>query len=363
MQRKNILFIVPRFGTVNRGVESFSQELITRLDKSKFNITVLSAEHEIEIEHVNFIKTSTLKRECFKWIDQSKLVRKILRQVDLGSGSDLEALILCIAAAKCLKKQTFDIVIPLGGTWTYRFSKYCFKKAKIISIGQAGPVKRDLKLSDVFVALTPFDEHRAQKILPSISTTIIPNGVDLNKFKPGTHKSESDIKTILCVAALSQDKRHDLLFDAVMLLPQNIRVLCIGDGPHKSVMEQHPLVLAGRVEFRAVNYKDMPEIYHQAEIFSLASPEEAFGIVFLEAIASGLPVVAHYGARQAYVIGDNGKFVNCFDTVNYAKCLIEEVNYLRNNSTSSLNDFDKFYWHNIKTKYEALFLKSIETLN
>lgn len=355
MQRKNILFIVPRFGTVNRGVESFSQELITRLDKSKFNITVLSAQHEIEIESVNFIKTDTLKRESFKWIDQSTLVQKILRQADLGSGSDIEALILCINAAKYLKKQTFDIVIPLGGTWTYRFSKYYFKKAKIVSIGQAGPVRRDLKLSNFFVALTPFDEKRAQEILPSISTVVIPNGVDLNKFKPGTHKSEADIKTILCVAALSQDKRHDLLFDAVMLLPKNIRVLCIGDGPHKSVLEQHQLVFAGRVEFRAVNYKDMPEIYHQADIFSLASPEEAFGIVFLEAIASGLPVVAHNGSRQQFVVGQNGILTNCYSANTYAESLISILERKLDKKSVELLDFDKFNWERVSRSYESLF--------
>lgn len=358
MQRKKILFIVPRFGSVNRGVESFSFELISRMDTSLFDITVLSAPHEIELQNVEFIKTGIPLRESFKWIDRSHLIRKIARQIDLGSGADLESLFLSLKSIRLLRKRNFDVVLPLGGSWTYRLAKYVFSSATIISIGQAGPVKKDLKMSDLFVALTPFDEQKAKELLPSTKTVLIPNGIDIEKFKRISNVRKDSSKIILCVAALSPDKRHDLLFNAVMLLPAYIKVLCIGSGPHLETLEQHPLVKGGRVEFRSVAYNDMPDIYHQADIFSLASPEEAFGIVFLEAIASGLPVVAHNGPRQKYVIGENGALANCHDAMEYSRCLMSQINKFNDTKQNPI-DFDKFNWNSIKNRYEMLFQKNL----
>lgn len=358
MQRKRILFIVPRFGTINRGVESFALELISRLDKKNFDITVLSNPHEIEMKDVRFIKIKTLKRECFKWLDQAWPLTRIARKVYLGSGSDFEAAILYIKSKSRLKNEAFEIVMPFGGTWTYRLAKHFMPQAHIISVGHAGPVKKDLQLSDYFVALTPFDEDRAKYMLPSIPTTLIPNGIDLNKFKPASETKKSEFKVILCVAALTKDKRHDLLFDAVMLLPRNVNVLCVGSGSHYLELTKHPLYQAGRVEFRSVSYEEMPNVYHEADIFSLASPDEAFGIVFLEAIASGLRVVAHNGPRQQFVVGkDRGSLANCYNASNYAECLMNEITSsacLPNKPPSLIKRFD---WQTITTLYENLFHK------
>ena len=352
--KKKILFIIPRFGSINRGVESFSLELISRLNKSLFEITVLSAPHETDIQNVEFIKTKIPLREKMKWLDQSSLLRKIGRRFSVGSGADIESLSIFFKSKSLLKNRKFDIIIPLGGSWTYRLAKQRLQSGSIISIGQAGPVKKDLLMSDLFVALTPFDENLALTLAPQIKTALIPNGVDVKKFKPSNHSVSKDTRTILCVAALSQDKRHDLLFDAVMHLPDNVTVLCIGSGSHKKSLLNHPLVTKGRVKFMSIDYKDMPSVYHQADIFSLASPEETFGIVFLEAIASGLPVIAHDAPRQRYVIGDNGKLVDCFDAKSYAACLKDQLHIA--DQKSNPKDFNKFHWESITKKYQELFL-------
>ena len=64
-----VLLICPRFGTVNRGVESFAKEFVSRLDKNQFDLTVLSGNHHEIVEHVSFVKKKCIFREKLKFID------------------------------------------------------------------------------------------------------------------------------------------------------------------------------------------------------------------------------------------------------------------------------------------------------
>ena len=76
MKEKKIklLLIVPRFGTVNRGVESFAKELVSRLDKNQFDLTVLSGNHDEIVENVSLVKKKCIFREQLKFIDRFYLV-------------------------------------------------------------------------------------------------------------------------------------------------------------------------------------------------------------------------------------------------------------------------------------------------
>lgn len=354
-----MLVIVPRYGTINRGVETFAKELISRLDLRKYEITVLSRWHTENLEGIHFVSSPTILRETLSIIDRYPKIMRFLRWIGLGSSSDIEALTLCWNARNEFKGESFDIVLPMGGTWTYRFARFRFPKSIIVSIGQAGPVKRDLQYSDYFVALTPFDETQANLINPKIKTTVIPNGVDFQRFSPNTKSSvdvvinANKIKTILIAAAFVEDKRHDLLFNAVSLLSENVHVICVGDGPNRDVLEKHPLALAGRVSFKHVSYKDMPDIYRGADIFSLPSPNEAFGIVFIEAMAAGLPVVAYNGPRQEYVVGLGGVLCNVFDAKIYASALEKSFDLQRNPLLNS--HMSKFDWNEVAQRYNKMF--------
>lgn len=352
-----ILFIVPRFATVNRGVETFAFELISRLDSSQFAITVLSGPHATIVPGIAFATAPLLVRERLAWLDRMPRLVRCLRPLGVGGASDLETLSLLRNYQKNLPDDTFDVVVPLGGTWTYRFARKVFPNAHIVSIGQAGPVLQDLRRSDVFVALTPHDEARAQQMRPGMRVCVIPNGVDTDRFSPSASSAplaRTSGRTILCAAALVPDKRHDLLFDAVMHLPENVTVRCVGAGPHRAVLERHPLVRAGRVEFRQYSFAEMPEVYRNADVFSLASPDEAFGIVFVEAMASGLPVVAHNGPRQQFVVGDGGVLLNVNHPVAYAGALKSVLGDAP--SSTARKQASNFDWREVGAAYTKLFI-------
>ena len=98
-----ILIIVPRFGTIHRGLETYVKELISNINKSKFDITILSAEHVETFESVNFQKYNIQNREKFDWIFKYRLIRKLLSYFNIYGSSDFEALSLMYKSKDFLK--------------------------------------------------------------------------------------------------------------------------------------------------------------------------------------------------------------------------------------------------------------------
>lgn len=131
---------------------------------------------------------------------------------------------------------------------------------------------------------------------------IIPSGVDLNKFKPGLppaiKKSPSE-KTILFVGRLDRRKGIEVLIQSMPLILNNFpnaRLIIVGSGPMNIRAKKmvYKLGLQNKIIFSgAVNFDDLPQYYCSADVFcSPAYGGETLGIVLLEAMACGVPVVA-----------------------------------------------------------------------
>lgn len=344
--------IVPRYGTVHRGVEVFARELARSLDRQRFQLTILSGLHGLGEEGIEAIEMPLLAREHITtWA--GPLLRYLPRRLNLGP-AELETLTLMLHSRNFLQSRTFEVILPFGGTWSYRFAHHHRHGARIISIGHGGPVRTDLELSDFFVALTPTDEAQALKMRPEIATRVIPNGVNTERFRPANVRPlRKTNQTILCVAALFPDKRHDLLFNAAMLLDTSVRIVCAGQGPYKTTLMQHPLYKQGRVDFVEKEHDEMPALYQAADAFSLASPGEAFGLVFLEALACGLPVVAHDAQRQRYVVGETGFFCDVLDPNAYARALNQAL--VAPTDPKRIRHAEQFSWGAMAAQYQELF--------
>ncbi len=110
--------------------------------------------------------------------------------------------------------------------------------------------------------------------------------------------------TILCVCRLYRRKRVNLLLEAAARLRKRIpemEVRVVGDGPEREEFQQvwRALRLQDRVRFLGdLSQAQLAAEYNGADLFCLPSVQEGFGIVFLEAMAAGKPIVA---ARAAAV--------------------------------------------------------------
>lgn len=349
-----VLMIVPRFESTGRGVEVFARYLATALNKQIFEVSILSGTHSSVIPNVDCVQFPIMSREALVNSFLNRFL-KLLPARFLCKPVDLESLSLVWRARHYLKDQSFDIIFPFGGTWTYRFANWYKKRAKIISVGHAGPVEADLATADFFVALTPTDQERAKQLNSAISTQVIPNGVDLHAFFPAIQiKENKNRQSILCVGAFSEDKHQDLLLDALAFLDPKIECILAGKGPTKKTLEGHPQVKTGRVHFIELPHAEMPDLYRQVDVFTLPAPNEAFGLVFLEALASGLPVVANDGPRQRFVIGDEGIFCDVRDPKLYARALQAALTQSRQELGSK--QVSKFSWQDIIGQYEKLLV-------
>ncbi|WP_374166358.1 glycosyltransferase family 4 protein [Arcticibacter sp. MXS-1] len=324
--------------------------MISRLDKSKFELFLLSDLKEGECRNFRSLNSKLIRREQVEFIDRlPKFVRRAFNYLNVGGSADIEAYTLYCFCKNKYKRLSFDIAVPLGGYWTYKLARQLSEK--VVSIGASGPVKSWLAQSDYFVALTSVDLLKSKAMFGSLPSKIIPNGVDSDKFRI-VQKSER--RKVLCVAALVEDKRHRHLLDAISLLPESVELLCIGAGPLEQELIKHPLARAGRVTFKSVPYEEIPAVYEDADVFTLASLNEAFGIVFIEAMSAGLPVVAHDGPRQRDVIGEVGIFCDTSDAKVYAEALRFALS--RPKSEEVRNSIDKRYsWESVVTEYTKLF--------
>ena len=147
--------------------------------------------------------------------------------------------------------------------------------------------------------------------------SVIYNGVDTRLFKEDSkpRPRASDTTILGCVARLSHEKRHCTLIDAIRELADrgnSVFLYLVGDGPLRRELESQVLRLdlSAHVCFLG-NRNDVPQLLPRFDVFVLPSSFEGMPLTVLEAMASGLPVIAtNVGALSEMVEeGINGYLV------------------------------------------------------
>lgn len=139
---------------------------------------------------------------------------------------------------------------------------------------------------------------------------LIPNGVDCNRFSTGPARRNefsfpSDRLIVLMVSALIPSKRVAIGIEAVSQIPE-AHLVVAGNGPLREVIDAEAAQkLPGRFTRLSVAPERMPDLYRSADVFLHLSKDESFGNVYVEAMACGLPVVAHDSPRSRWIMGDD----------------------------------------------------------
>lgn len=146
--------------------------------------------------------------------------------------------------------------------------------------------------------------------------TVIPNGIKLERFLDGTSKSiEKNGPIILCVGRISEDKGIDCLIRAAQSVVESFpqaRFLIVGEdygylGKLRALVNnlniKKSVIFTGRL-----TDNQLVDVYRSADVFVLPSELEAFGIVVIEAMASGVPVIVSNcgGMKDIVKDGTNG---------------------------------------------------------
>lgn len=193
----------------------------------------------------------------------------------------------------------------------------------------------------------------------------VPNGVDLNNFKSLPVKSNDPIR-LLFVGRLSKQKNIPLLIRSFKIVTQKtnrkIELNIVGDGEEKSKIIN--LIKAENLE-KKVNLhgelrgEKLYEIYSNSDIFILTSDYESFGMVLIEAMASGLPIIASNIPALRNVVENNktGLLVKP-EPEDFAKAfekLINNPQLKEKLIKNGLKEVKKYNWDEITKKFEDIY--------
>jgi glycosyltransferase involved in cell wall biosynthesis len=157
---------------------------------------------------------------------------------------------------------------------------------------------------------------------------ILPNSVNLTAFQPGPKSRKmleqyglTEAVVLMTVGRLDSKERYKGFDEVLELIPRlrknipNIKYLIVGDGPDRKRLEEkvRNLNITQEVIFTGyISEKLKADYYRLSDVFVMPSRKEGFGIVFLEAMACGIPVIGSIsdGSSEALLDGKLGELVD-----------------------------------------------------
>ncbi|MEU1912877.1 glycosyltransferase [Streptomyces massasporeus] len=167
------------------------------------------------------------------------------------------------------------------------------------------------RLGRTTVAVSPTVAERLKRWgVPGPRIEVVPNGIDVARFRFDAARRHDtrrrlglpdDAYVIGAVGRLAPGKRFGALIRALAQLPDDHWLLLVGGGPEEDVLRRtaHAAGVADRVLFTGERPcvpdgtpgPDLPSLTCAMDVLASPSPEEAFGLAIVEALASGLPVL------------------------------------------------------------------------
>jgi len=230
----------------------------------------------------------------------------------------------------------------------------------------------DMVFDKASVIIVPSEQFKERVIRYGVSKDkiqVIPCGIDTNIFSPGrlTTKLQKNTKfMILFVGRISEQKGLDILLKAlprVLKEHPDTSLIVIGlcDQMHFWRRIQKDLAMVrGHVRFlENVTRSQLISYYRAAEVLAFPSRYESFGMVPIEAMACGTPVVGTPVGISAGIVRQAGILVNREDPENLAEALnriLSEPHLRQKLSRKSLQAVsDEYCWERIIDKYEDTY--------
>lgn len=318
-------------------------------------------------ENLHLIKISYLKPKIYKtaWIQRLRLGMEVVNQLIAEDSSPhiIHANVYNTAdiAAILSKKYSIPAVLTEHSS---SFPRRLIRGVNAITV--------------------PFFINQLQMVLPVSKNLIehmryygvrgpfqvIPNTVNCDVFYPAIKKTNhSDgIRRILAVASLVRIKRIDFLLQASCILTKwslPFHLSIIGDGPERQSLEEmvHHLKLGNQISFLGLKTKpEVADYMRHSDILALTSDWENQPVVILEALASGLPVIAsRVGGISEILPPEYGRLVEPGNIHSIAEEIAYLINHLQDFSRSAIVQYarEKFSYSSIGKAFSEVYEKVI----
>ena len=291
-----ILFALSGLHRYARGAETAFMSVASALAKAGNSVTLIGSGQPPDMSPYRFLRAASMRRENFESFPAIPILRHEFAYEELTFVPGL---------LKLYQPAEYDITLTCG----YPFTNWVLRR----------PVLRGIRPPHVFVtengdwpAYSDTSEFRFFGCEGLVCTNpdyyernkhrwrcrLIPNGVDCDRFRPGPAQRQElglpgDCLIVLMVSALNSSKRVEIGIQAVSEL-SDAHLVVAGDGPLRRVIDAEAArLLPGRFTRLSLPPERMPALYRSSDVFLHLSKAESFGNVFIEAMACGIPIVAH----------------------------------------------------------------------
>lgn len=218
-------------------------------------------------------------------------------------------------------------------------------------------------------------EHTTKKLIKKvkgINIVTIPSAISIktthiNKNKLKKEKGLQGKKVLLSVGRLSVEKSPDLLIRSLKYLPEEYILVLVGDGPDRKKLKELSvkLKLDKRVKFlKKIEHKLISNFYGMADIFVFASDTETQGLVFLEAMKFGLPIVAVDSEASRELLHEGTGLISPKKPKIFAEKILElEKENWDANSKIAKKIAARYSPESIALKMEKAYLSTIKKFN
>ncbi len=325
-------------GHVTRGMEVWAETLAADLAGRGVKVTLFRGAGPIKNDYDIVIP-------CFKRMGTVSQVGRLLNlfggwRVGLGSPAQVESFSYGLGLLRHLRRG-YDVVhIKQGslGLFLNRAARLnLFNAPVILSNGQFAQPEF-LNRFEYVQHLSPYEAERTcREGADKCCSFVVPNLVDTVKFQP-RNKAKAreqiglpqDAFIVLTVGAIKKyHKRMDYFVSEMSALrklrDRKFHFLVVGaeDAETPGLRTYGESLLGDSLSiFTDMPNEDMPLLYNAVDVFTLCSLREAFGTVFIEAMASGIPVICNSFPVTQWIAGDGGKCVDMQQQGSLAQALV-----------------------------------------
>ena len=360
-----IALVSTGLGRIKRGFESFTESLFQALQNQAAQIDVTlfqgggnPGDRRVVVPNLHRYGAPA------RWLGYDK-------------GNLLEKRSFALFLYPWLRREKYDVVHYnelVMGSALFHLRRIFGGKFKLLYCNGAPspPVHYHHRCDFAQVLTGPAYEQAREYGLSEKRLFLLPYGIDTHRFSPETRCYRSatrreigipeDAWVVLTSAALNRShKRIDYLLREMAALKYAAWFVAAGQVTDEtlSLEREANCLLPGRFRFLTWPHDKMPLLYGTADIFALASLSEGFGMVTIEAMASGLPVIIHNGPEFRWIAGESGvRCINMSERGAFRKALEDTLaDGLKSDARSDA--VRRFSWESLIPSYVEMYEKMI----
>lgn len=374
-----ILHVTPFFSPVHGGSAEVPYQLSKELAKRGHEVAIYTSDFKLDQDYINSIPK--VKVHAFKtWSSLANLyvtpgmvkeTKGRIRHFDVIHMHNYRTF-QNMVVAHCAREYGIPYVLQAHGSATTFLQKRWLKRTFDAIWGY-----RILKDASKGIAVTQIETEQYKSMgVSEDKIEIVPNGIDLSEFENLPQRGEFRRKygltdsqsLILYLGRIHKTKGLDLLAKEFAMLSQKLddaKLVIVGpDNGYLASLKKliAHLEISDKVLFTGPLYeREKLRAYVDADVFVNPRVDEIFGLVFLEALACGTPVICSKGCGIADVIDGQVGFAVSYDKEQLENTLLhilgDDKMRRKFGERGRLLVHDKFNWQKITDQMESVYQK------